>query len=278
MAGATCATLVTIASGNAFAAADDRQQLNYDVYASGFHVVSAELDVDLSRKSRYNLRLGAYTHGMLARLAPWNGTFETYGWYNVKKQLPQPEMHRSVATWRKETETTEFLYNKNGSFREYRQTNSKKHGPQPVDPALAHDTTDVLSATLKVMTGITKTGKCEGKDEIFDGDRRYDLIFRHRNETVLKANALNVYDGPATECTVEVKPIAGKWHSKPRGWLSIQEQGRARGTMPTIWFAQMSPGEPAVPVKIRVKTEYGAFIMHLTGYKGAGKTLSLKKG
>jgi hypothetical protein len=45
--------------------------------------------------------------------------------------------------------------------------------------------------------------------------------------------------------------------------------------MPTIWLAQMAPGEPAVPVKIRVKTEYGTLFMHLTGYKGAGKSLQL---
>lgn len=57
--------------------------------------------------------------------------------------------------------------------------------------------------------------------------------------------------------------------------MSIQEQGRERSTMPTIWFAKMAEGEPAVPVKIRVKTEYGALIMHLTHYKGAGKTLDL---
>lgn len=253
------------------------QQMKYDVYAGGFHVVSADLTVDLAKKDSYLLKLGAYTHGMLAKLAPWSGVFETKGWYDSKKSFPRPQIHSSNTKWRDETEIVEFVYNKDGSFKEHRIFNEKEKGKQDPKPELSDNTTDVLSATLQVMNKIAAGGQCEGSDKIFDGSRSYDLVYRHQKQETLKGNALNVYSGPATECTIEVKPIAGKWHEKPRGWMSIQEQGRERGTMPTIWFAQMAAGEPAVPVKIRVKTEYGALIMHLTHYKGAGKTLDLPK-
>ncbi len=254
-----------------------KQAMEYDVYAGGFHVVSSDLLVDLQKKIQYKLRLGAYTHGILAKLAPWKGVFETNGWYNESAAQPQPHIHFSNTTWRDEKEVVEFEYNKNGSFKEYRVFNDKKNGVQPPLPELSNGTTDVLSATLEVMNHITKTGKCEGTDKIFDGARSYNIIFRHKSDEVLKPSKLNVYSGPAVACTVEVKPLAGKWHEKPRGWMSIQEQGRERGTMPTVWFAKMAPNEPAVPVKIQVKTQYGALMMHLTGYKGAGKALSLKK-
>lgn len=257
-------------------AADGRQKMHYDVYAGGFHVVSADLNVNLSQKSRYTLGLGAYTHGMLAKLAPWQGIFETFGWSGAKS-FPQPELHKSVATWRKEVETTIFRYNKNGSFKEYSITNDKEKGVRETDPVLSQNTTDVLSATLMVMNKIAQGGKCEGSSEIFDGSRRYALVYANSKTVDLKGSGLNVYTGPATECTVEVKPITGKWREKPRGWMSIQEQGRAKGTMPTIWFATMAKGEPAVPVKIRVKTDYGTLFMHLTGYEGAGKALSLTR-
>lgn len=251
----------------------DDQRMNYDVYAGGFHVVSADLDVDLSKKDKYKLRLAAYTHGMLAKLAPWKGAFETNGWYDVKKHFPQPELHFSDTTWRDENELTQFFYNKNGSFKEYRIKNESENGPKTPEKGLADNSTDVLSSTLKVMNSVAKGGKCEGTDKIFDGSRSYNLVFHEKGKVDLKSSDLNVYAGPATECTVEVKPLEGRWHSKPRGWMSIQEQGRERGTMPTVWLAQMAPGEPAVPVKIRVKTEFGTLFMHLTGYKGAGKSL-----
>lgn len=255
--------------------AETRQKMRYDVYAGGFHVVEADLDVDLAKKDNYMLRLGAYTRGFLAKLAPWKGVFQTDGWYDAKKDSPHPNLHFSDTTWREERELTEFLYNKDGSFKEYRVTNEKEKGPKPPAPGLADNTIDVLSSTLKVMNNIAAGGKCEGSDEVFDGSRRYRLVFANSKQVELKRSEYNVYEGPATECTVEVKPIAGEWHKKPRGWMSIQEQGRERGKMPTIWFAQMAQGEPAVPVKIRVKTEYGALLMHLTGYQGAGQSLRM---
>lgn len=260
-----------------FAADAKKQDMKYDVFAGGFHVVSADLTIDVEKNTNYLLRLGAYTHGILAKLAPWNGIFETKGQYNAKKENPHPDIHSSNTTFRDEKEVIEFLYNKNGTFKEYRVFNEKEKGAQPPKPELSDNTTDVLTSTLKVMTKISQKEKCEGSDKIFDGSRSYNLVFKQQSEEILKPSDLNVYAGPAVKCTVEVKPIAGKWHEKPRGWMSIQEQGRERGTMPTIWFAQMSPNAPAIPVKIQVKTEYGALMMHLTSYKAGAKAIKLSE-
>ncbi len=251
--------------------------MDYDVYAGGFHVVSSHLTVDTAKKNRYYLQLAAYTHGMLAKLAPWKGIFQSEGWYDAKTKTAIAEKHFSDTTWRTEKEINEFFYNKNRTFKGYRITDKKGARDEEKDKSLTDGTTDVLTSTLAVMNRVADGGKCEGRDEIFDGDRRYALVFHPVGEVELKKSDLNVYAGPATECTVEVKPIAGKWHDKPRGWMSIQEQGRAKGTMPTIWLAKMADGAPAVPVRIRVKTDYGTLFMHLTGYKGAGQTLALKR-
>ncbi len=285
-AGALCAmSAIILSAAPAIAAAPTKaapvkttkQYMTYDVYAGGFHVVSSNLTVDLSQKSRYWLKLGAYTHGMLAKLAPWEGVFETKGWYNAKASAGNPEIHRSDTIFRDEQEINEFVYNKDGSYKEFRQFNKNKNGAQPPQPELSDGTTDVLTSTLMVMNKIAQGGECEGSDKIFDGSRSYILHFSAVGEVTVPKSDLNVYTGPAVECTVEVKPLKGKWHEKPRGWMSIQEQGREKGTMPTIWLAKLAPGEPAVPVKIRVKTEYGTLFMHLTGYKGGGKTLALEK-
>jgi hypothetical protein len=72
---------------------------------------------------------------------------------------------------------------------------------------------------------------------------------------------------------VEIEPISGEWAKKPRGWLSIQEQGRERGTMPTVWLGKFDEDGPAVPVKILVKTAYGALVMHAVGYKGPANSV-----
>ena len=59
----------------------------------------------------------------------------------------------------------------------------------------------------------------------------------------------------------------------PRGWLSIQEQGRSKGSLPTIWLAKIDKDGPAVPVKLRLKTDYGTLFSHLIDYKNGDKEI-----
>ena len=254
---------------------EGQQQVQYDVYAGGIHALKANLDINLSKDDRYSTSLTAKTYGLLGKMAPWKGTFESHGW---KSNTLKPEKHMATTRWRDDNEVKQYSYNQDGTFESYIVIdNDKNEKTRKVDAKLTDGTHDVLTATLQTMQAIAATGKCEGSSDVFDGKRRFELVFKQKNNVQLESSRWNVYSGPAVECTAEVKPKGGKWHEKPRGWLSIQEQGRERGTMPTIWFAKMKDGEPAVPVKVRVKTAYGTLFMHMTKYNAAGKSLVSKK-
>lgn len=259
------------------ARAAEKQVMDYDVYAGGFHVLKSELVVDTTPKNTYALVLDSATFGFLDKLVRWKGTFETQGWRDDKTGTVKPEVHQSVAISGDDYEEKTYRYGKDGSFKSYTIKDEHNDGkkPKPIEKELTTQTTDVLSATLAVMQGVAQDGQCAGSDEIFDGKRRYRLTFRHKQNVTLESSKYNVYSGPATECTAEVEPLSGKWHEKPRGWMSIQEQGREAGTMPTVWFAQLQAGAPAVPVKIRVKTDYGVLFMHLVAYENGRNTLKL---
>ncbi|HOO81526.1 MAG TPA: DUF3108 domain-containing protein [Alphaproteobacteria bacterium] len=254
-----------------------RQQLVYEVYAGGIHAVQAHMDIDLSKKNKYSLVLDAKTRGFLGSLIPWEGSFESYGWI-LKDGKYQPERHQSTATWRNEADIKEYLYNKNGSFKSLRITDEHSAAElREVDDEVTNGTVDILSATLQVLDAYNEMETCAGESEIFDGKRRFKQIFRHEEAVTLTESKYNIYGGPAAKCTVEVVPVNGEWHKKPRGWMSIQEQGRAKGTMPTVWIAQVAENGPAVPVKIRVKTAYGTLFMHLAEYKSADTVLIAEK-
>jgi len=263
-----------------FAAAEElkpvHQKMAYSVYAGGIHALDADLDIDLSEKNRFSIDVFAKTYGLLGRLAPWFGSFKTRGWFDRKTNSVRPEIHESESTWKDELEVKRYVYNKDGTFKEYTVKDDKNDGsPKKVDPELTDQTTDILSATLEMMAHVAAGQECQGASEIFDGRRRYKLIFNHQDKVDLKKSRYNVYEGSAIQCTVEVQPVAGSWHKKPRGWFAIQEQGRKKGTMPTIWLASVGEGEPAIPVKVRVKTQYGTFFLHLTGYESQGRQLAL---
>ncbi len=273
-------TLVLISFGfgsaaNANPPKKNQQIMQYDVYAGGIHALQSKLNVDLSDKNKYDISLAAQTYGLLGKLAPWQGVFQSSGWKSAGAN--KPEFHKSVAIWKKEEEIKQYRYNKDGSFAGYSIKDDSHDGSiKKVDDELTQGTIDVLTATLNTLQNVALNNKCEGSSEIFDGKRRFKLIFKQKRQTTLEASKYNIYAGPAVECSALVQPVAGKWREKPRGWMSIQEQGREKGTIPTVWFASVVEGQPAVPVKVRVKTDYGTLFMHMTRYETDGKKLSLK--
>ncbi len=265
-------SLTALGAGLAQAADYDLQKMKYDVYAGGIHAVKADLTLDYTKKGRYAMMFGAETRGLLGSLAPWVGTFESEGWVSDKRKLV-PDLHESIAMWRDEKEVKTYNYDKNKGFVDITTTYvGKKPKTEIPESDLTKGTIDALTATMRIMEKVSDGGKCEGESEVFDGKRRYKLIYKHIGFVQLEQTRYNAYSGPAAECTVEVEPVAGRWHKKPRGWLSIQEQGRDRGTMPTVWMAQVVPGAVVVPVRVRVKTTYGTLFMHMTKYE-SGETV-----
>lgn len=261
-----------IAQGPVHSIAADIQSMTYEVYAGGINAVTADLDISFEEDDRYNFKFSARTKGFLAALAPWEGTFETEGWA-MKGKTARPEKHKSTSVWRSEVEIKEYNYGRDGSFKGLIiKEDGHDISEKEINEELTKGTTDALTATLEVMKHVAKNGRCEGTSEIFDGKRRFKLIFTHETDEMLEATKYNVYEGTTARCTVEVKPIAGAWHKKPRGWLSIQEQGRMKGGLPTVWFASMNEGGPAVPVKVRVKTSFGTLFMHMTQYRNGKVT------
>ncbi len=245
----------------------------YEVYAGGINAVSGEMEVESIAPDRYNISFSAFTKGLLGRLAPWRGVFETDGWQG-KDGMGKPQLHRSVAIWRGEEDIKEYRYNRKGDFLGYKAIEKNKTEDKIRDASLTTGTMDVMTATFNAMERVAQGQSCDGESEIFDGSRRFTLIFRYEADEDLKASRYNVYEGPSQRCIAEVKKGPGKWHNKPRGWISIQEQGRQRGGLPTIWFAKLSAGGPAIPVKVRIKSDYGAMFMHLIRYQNGDKVLN----
>lgn len=233
----------------------------YSVYSSGFKILSADLHLKEDTSS-YRVILDTKTSGFLGWLVPWEGVFESAG--TIKSGTYTPQKHYSSAIWKKEVDTKTYSYLEDGRFGDlsiegtYIEKQSKK-----VDPKLADFTTDILSATLNALNAL----ECTSKQDIFDGKRRYELSFTKQGEEDLTASRYNIYGGKAIKCQAEITPKGGAWHKKPRGWLSIQEQGRQRGELPSFWYAPIMVGNEIanLPVKLVVHTKFGTLRMNLSG-------------
>lgn len=264
------------------AKAGEVRRMTYDVYAGGIHAMDATLIIEKSTNS-YTLKLSAATQGLLGSLAPWSGEFFSNGVIGAKGMI-YPKIHTSKSVWKKKVETKTFTYDGKGHFKSYKvMEGDTDKTPDSLDKELTIGSTDVLSATFHMMQNLPQKNTCAGSDLIFDGDRNFTFAFHDPQPDPLKKNDYNVYDGSSVSCVAEVTPKGGKWRKKPRGWLSIQEQGRQKGGLPTVWFGQpdikaVKEGVTAayVPVKIRVKTNYGILFMHLTSYSVTGAKTKAK--
>ncbi|MCK5284994.1 MAG: DUF3108 domain-containing protein [Alphaproteobacteria bacterium] len=258
-------------------ATDNIQSMVYEVYASGIHAVQAKMEISILESGHYNLVMSAKTRGFLGKIVPWHGNFESYGWI-MKDGNYRTELHKSTTTWKNETEIKEYKYNAQGKFDGLIITDHKKvQHNKKINNELTQDTIDIFTAALIVFNTVAKGKDCNSSSDVFDGKRRFKQTFVHKAINTLKTSKYNIFKGKAAQCYIEVEPVAGAWHKKPRGWMSIQEQGRSRGTMPTIWIAKLNEDGPAIPVKVRVKTKYGTLFMHLVKYDDGTKTIITSK-
>ncbi len=255
--------LIAFGFNPTFAQTTDKK-LIYQVYAGGIHAVEAVLDYDVTEDG-YDVSLKANTRGWLSSVVPWEGIYATTG--NMSDGKYTPQKHQTISVWRDEIETKTFGYVDNNLTSLTIKDGEKPIKNKTIKPELTDNTTDILSATLDVMKNTILTSECNGQSDIYDGKRRFTLNFEDKGESQLRKSKYNIFSGPARFCTVEIEPKGGRWHEKPRGWLSIQEQGRQKGALPGVWMAKVDGFDYALPVKVRVKTDYGTLLMHLTDIK-----------
>ena len=235
------------------------------MYAGGLNVVAVEGSFNTKPKS-YVLGLKANTQGLLGKLAPWKGILETTG-RTTKADPFVPNEHFFSSWWRGDEERTTFVYGKSGEFKSLSiiEDGKDKATEDNLDPKLSTGTKDMLSALGVMLDHYRKTGSCEKSIPSFDGKRRFDIAFRDQGDAEVKKNRYSTFSGTARKCTVEIIPRGGKWREKPRGWMSIQEQNKKGGKLPTLWLAEPQAGIPAIPVRMQLHTGYGAIFMHLVG-------------
>jgi hypothetical protein len=265
--------IMLLAASPAFAQGEKPpgQSMIYDVYASGVHVLEARLDIR-EETGRYEMLFTAHTRGFLKSLLPWTGQYEVIGWADGAGGY-HPEHYISKSVWKDELEGKEYRFTKDGGFQELLITKDGKTAKADVAPELSKGAIDEYTSALKVFAKIAREGACEGQDDNFDEKRRYTQLFKPLENAVITPTEYNAFAGEAVKCTVEVVPNGGKWRKKPRGWMNVQEQGRRLGQLPTMWAAKLTETGPAVPVKVLIKTDYGALVIHLAEYRNGDKIL-----
>ena len=241
-------------------------ELTYEVYFGGFHIMSARAELS-SRKTDYDLRVESISRGIADFFVSWKGQAQSNGLFSEERAVPA--IHRNDGVWKGKTRKVDIRYAASGEATSYSvepEPDLEKVNDLPENPAAG--TVDPLSVFAQISGAVMRGEGCSSQFGIFDGRRRYDLTVTENGTESIKPNSYSVYAGDALACGVEMKLLGGDRKEKSK----YAETARNR----TVYIARPQPGLPPVPVRVRIDTDYGILMAHLTGYTHNGVTVGAK--
>ena len=252
---ATCFGLSFLGAPNAASAeVPVKMRMTYEVYFAGLHLFtsSAAYAVD---KDTYRLDAVGQTEGIVTYLFDWKGRTLSTG--ELVDGLVVPKQHESVGDINGERRSATLTYNSVGEIT----------GFQVSPPPDADEVTDLpedaevgaidpLSVLTELSRQFENSGKCDGSYAVFDGRRRYDLTVSSEGERPLSQTGYGIFNGTAFTCRIDFQMLGGERKEKSEIAQSARDQ--------FVFVARPLPNLPAIPVGMRIDTDLGPIVAHLT--------------
>lgn len=237
--------------------------LDYEVYFSGFHLATADIEVDLLPDA-YQVRLAAESSGLLGVFSAWSTTAESVG--GRAGGAVAPQLHRVERPRDDDIKITRMTFAEDGTV-DVLVTPGNETDGGGVPEALRRGAVDPLSAAVGVIAGAPDpAAACGRRVEIYDARRRYDAVVGQAVPETLSPNRYAAYAGPAVRCRMTLEPVAGAFGDRDGdddgAWRRGGDRDRSRSA--NLWLARTVPNGPLMPVRIEADTRFGRVIVHLS--------------
>ena len=248
------ACLLTAMSVPAFAGTAPTRA-SYEVYFGGLHIMSAESEFAPGADA-YEVVAKARSRGMLDLFFGWRGETRSVGRYEAGRAVP--DRHTNFG-WRGDEKRSVILtYDETGEV----TSAAVEPAPDPEEvtalPADAESgTIDPLTVIAQVSRTLARTGRCDGEFAVFDGRRRYDLRISDQGEETLAPTSYSIFSGEARRCRMEYRMLGGERRDPSKYSVTARDRD--------VYVARPVAGGPAIPVALKIETDFGTLMAHLTG-------------
>ncbi|HYD31845.1 MAG TPA: DUF3108 domain-containing protein [Azospirillaceae bacterium] len=246
-------------------------KLGYGVYLGGVHILDATLRLDVTRDT-YWVEVATKAEGFVARMMPWETRAESGG--DVNATALHPQRHETMSRWRKKVRTVTLSYDGKGAVTTATKPPPAADDRDAVPERQRRNTVDPLSGVLGVTHAVAAGQGCNRAVPVFDGRRRYDLLFTETGRRDLAKTDYSVYAGPALLCRVAFKPIAG--YPKKRENSRFWQSGPGGRPPADLWLAPVTAGGPPVPVRLETASVFGSILVHLRSIQPDTATAAAK--
>jgi len=222
----------------------------------GFRVVQVAIDLGMG-SSAYDVTAHANTVGMADWLTKWTSLTRTEG--KVAGLQVTPALHQANGTFRGKNRSVSMVFTHGDvTALQVSPTPRDDYGRDDVPAEKMRGTLDPASAVLTAARWIADKHACPDRVPVFDGRRRYDVVVQDHGTEFLPANDYNSFSGDAFRCDFTVQPIAGY----EQRWAD-EEMRRRQFRTGRVWFAELLPGQPVVPVRVELDGEMASALIHL---------------
>lgn len=247
---------------------------DYDVFAGGLHVLTSVFEIRLQDQS-YIARLESQLAGVPGWFVEWGAEVQTDG--AIEGGQLDPAQYVLDRVRRGESQKTTLDFGREGevdvSFDPVRDDSTGL-----VPPELLSESLDPLSGLLSVINTVTDGGECDATIPVFDGRRRYDLVFTDQGMHELRPSRFSAFAGLARKCRMQLEPVAGAFREDDGdddddggGFWSTNPETAPRRRL-DIWLAQPISSGPFLPVRMVGRSSIGAVVVHLRSVNASAST------
>ncbi len=181
---------------------------DFTVILGVFNASDTKFSYSLTPKD-YAVNSTVKTAGFFDSLYPFEAVYSTTG--KIKKNEMETASYKYQSKSRFSKRSKELVYDKNGNplYRISSRNDKSKKVKIEENPNNA-DTTDLQTVLAKLAKQYNDLRFCDSRMEVFDGKRRFDVIFKDEGIEELPANEYSDISGKAAKCSMYIDKLGSK--------------------------------------------------------------------
>lgn len=237
--------------------------LDYKIYIGGLEALNATVTIGADA-AHYDVEIKAVTAGAIGRILPWIIHIGSKG--NVAGDVLQPVEHAQVNNFQGKDRSVTLNYDGQGGFIDRKVVPDAQEDQRDAVPAeMTRNTLDIVSGVLAGLRAVDRTGSCASRAPVFDGRRRFDLVYSDDGHETLDSSAVAIFSGETLKCAVKVEPVAGFWRKNQKKFFSRKVNGEDQVVPIEVFIARVGAAKVEVPVRIESTSPFGPLVLNLQG-------------
>ncbi len=158
-------------------------------------------------KEHYRAQSVVQTNGFFDVVYPFSAHYLTSGKINPDGEL-QTEVYKYASQTRTNRRTKELIYNDEGVpvYRLSSKNDKSKKVEITQDPK-NDGTTDLQTVFAEMAKQYNEVRFCDSRMEVFDGKRRFAVIFKDEGDEPINANEYSPFSGTAHKCSLYIDKL-----------------------------------------------------------------------